>query len=105
MTNEVLTYAHDDDANLNGTRLFTKLHDLSFFKLVELLGEPQRLVDPDNSRVSWNVVFSDGEVLCIYDWNYGDVPVESVTQWNVAARDFVTAYRVFDIVRGNPVIG
>lgn len=101
--NEEITYTVDPDANMHGTSLKMQDVKVPFHKLVELFGEPQRHKKPDRSRVYWNISFSDGEVLSVYDWNSLNVPVEQVDQWNVGAHSFIIAYRFRDILDGNPI--
>lgn len=102
MTDEAITYTVDHDANVHGTskKLTIKA---SYSKLVDLFGEPDRpFAEGEHARVSWNVEFSDGYVLSIYDWNES-VPVYEVTSWNVAARTFMAAGRIYDILAGKPI--
>lgn len=99
---DTITYHHSDAANINGTskKLVIKA---TYWRLVELFGEPEKLRDPDHARVSWNIEFSDGGVLTIYDWNE-DRRVEDVTEWNVGGQNFMTAARIYDILEGRPII-
>lgn len=96
-----ITFHHDDDANVNGTskKLTIKA---PFARLLGLFGEPQR-IDGDHSRVSWNIEFSDGEILTVYDWN-DERRVEDVTEWNIGGRTFMVAGRIYDILAGHPII-
>lgn len=99
---EIITYRMDPDANVHNT---SKKLEISarYDKLVELLGEPERGTDPtERWRVNWNVEFSDGGVLSVYDWNESD-PVENVTRWIVAGHDFMTASRIYEILAGKPI--
>lgn len=102
MNDEAITYTVDNDADVHGTskKLTIKA---SFFKLVEMFGEPSRpFGDGEHARINWTLSFSDGHVLSIYDWNE-DVPVEEVTSWNVAARTFMAAGRIYDVMAGKPI--
>lgn len=102
--NETITYTNDPSANVHGTSLKMEDVKVPYAKLVELFGEPSRLKNPDRSRVYWNISFSDGEVLTIYDWNNLNTPVEQVGEWNVGAHNFMVAYRFRDILDGNPIV-
>ena len=99
---DTITYKHDDAANITGTskKLVIKA---TYWRLVELFGEPEKLRDPDNARVMWSIEFSDGGVLTIYDWNE-ERRVEDVSQWNVGSHTFMMAARIYDILEGRPII-
>lgn len=103
MTLATITYATDFDINQHGSRLFHQGVKATFAQLLELFGEPEKIDDPDHSRVNWPIEFSDGEVLFVYDWNE-DVRVEDVTEWNVAGFNFNATSRIFDILNGRPII-
>lgn len=103
MTDEAITYTVDHEADVHGTskKLTIKA---SYTKLVDLFGEPDRpFGEGSAARISWNVEFSDGYVLSVYDWNQQDIPVYQVTEWNVAARTFMAAGRIYDILAGKPI--
>lgn len=103
MTDEAITYTVDNDADIHGTSKKLSIK-ASYDKLVELFGEPSRpFADGEHARVNWTLDFSDGHVLSIYDWNEGDNPVYNVTSWNVAARTFMAAGRIYDILAGKPI--
>ena len=99
--NEVITFEHDPDANVHRTSL--KIRDLkaTYDQLVGLFGEPKK-VNGDHSRVEWVITFSDGGILTVYDWN-DDPRIYDVTEWNVGGHDFMTAYRIHDILNGRPI--
>jgi hypothetical protein len=103
MTMGTLTFTVDEDADIVVTHLQIRNLKASFFKLVELLGEPSKIEGGDHARYHWAVEFSDGNLLDLYDWN-DDRRIEDVTEWNVAARDFMTAGRIYDILAGRPII-
>lgn len=99
---ETITFEHNPDANIHNTSL--KIRDLkaTFPQLVGLFGEPHHIKNGDHARIEWNIEFSDGGLLTIYDWN-DDRRVEDVTEWNVGGHDFMTAYRIHDILAGRPI--
>lgn len=101
MDDETINFTVDSDASADGTSL--KMHlKATFEQLLAVLGEPQKHDKPDHSRVFWDIAFSDGAVISVYDWN-DDRRVEDVTTWNVAAHDFMTAYRIHDIIARRPI--
>ena len=104
MQEEAITYTVDNEADVHGTskKLTIKA---SYDKLVDLFGEPDRpYAEGEHARVNWTLSFSDGYTLSIYDWNE-EVPVYQVTSWNVAARTFMAAGRIYDILAGKPILG
>lgn len=101
MDAETITYTVESDPFAHGTSRKSQIK-ATFAQLVAVLGEPQKHKKPDHSRVFWDISFSDGAVISVYDWN-DDRRVEDVTEWNVAAHDFMTAYRIHDIIARRPI--
>ncbi len=100
--NEVITFEVDNDANTHNTSLKIRNLKATYDQLVGLFGEPKKIEGGDHSRVEWVITFSDGGLLCIYDWN-DDRRIYDVTEWNVAGHDTMTAYRISDILAGRPI--
>jgi len=98
---EAITYTVESDPSAHGTSRKTTVK-ATYAQLVAVLGEPQKNAKPDHSRVFWDIVFSDGAVISVYDWN-DERRVEDVTEWNVAGHDFMTAYRIHDIIANRPI--
>lgn len=96
-----VTYTVDNDIEIHNTSLKCKVK-ATYARLLELFGEPVQ-VKSDHSRVEWRVEFSDGEILCVYDWNES-VPLEEVTVWHVAGHNFMAASRIYDILEGKPIM-
>ena len=101
MTIGTITFQTDHDANITGTSLKHRNVKATYWQLVDLLGEPLE-INADHSRVEWRVVFSDDEILCVYDWN-DDRPIDQVDEWNIAGRASMVAGRIFDILKGRPI--
>jgi hypothetical protein len=98
-----LTYEVDDLVNINGTSLQLRRVKIPYSKLVDLFGDPLKIEGGDHARYHWPLEFSDGKVLDIYDWN-DDRRIWEVDEWNVAAKDFMTAARLYDILEGKPLL-
>lgn len=60
---------------------------LSFPELVEKLGYPEQMDQPDKSRVEW-ILEHEGRVMTIYDWDE-TCPVEDVLVWNVGGKSIL----------------
>ena len=101
MTTETITFEQDPDASVQNTSLKIRGLKASYDQLVTALGNP-KVINGDGSRVEWVITFSDGGVICVYDW-HDDRPIEAVTDWNVGGHDFMTAHRIHDILSGRPI--
>jgi hypothetical protein len=87
---------HNDDPTIDGLRtsLQYRDHKVSHARIVEVFGEP--MVDEPNWE--WCIRFDDGKMATIYSW-----PTNHCGGWNIGGPDKWTAYRVIDLLNGNPI--
>lgn len=80
------------------------IHDVSYEELVSWFGEPDTNSGEEVSQAFWEIDIKyrdpngfrdydpededdyDTATVSIYDWKQGDVPLHSITEWNVGAK-------------------
>lgn len=102
MTIGAITYENDPDINAHNSHLWQRNVKATYEQLISLFGEPITIKKPDHSRVEWRIMFSDGEVMFVYDWN-DDRRIYDVDQWNVGGFNFNATSRIYDILAGRPI--
>lgn len=55
----------------------------TYARLVEVFGEPNAEHDDYESHAEWAMRTSAGDVVTIYDYKQGRVPVEDITSWHI----------------------
>jgi hypothetical protein len=95
---------NDPDADLNGTSLVGSI-DISFYDIMEKLGESSEDYDDGKSDAEWTILFADGSVATIYNYKDGrnyngaeGLETDEITDWHIGGKDKSVVAKVYCIL-------
>ena len=79
--------------------------DCSYKTLLNIFGKPSKEYDGYKSDAEWQIEFSDGMVVTIYNYKDGvnyngedGIPTEKLTDWHIGGKDSICVDRIKSIV-------
>jgi hypothetical protein len=97
----------DDDMAINGSSLKSTM-DVSYARLVEVLGPPNDEGDGYKVDAEWVLEFTDGLIATIYNYKTGrnylgeeGLPVEQIRDWHIGGHDSRVVERVNSLIKEN----
>lgn len=90
-----------DNIDINGTHLQGYI-EISYANLVRVLGDPEMM--DDKVQVQWDLKFSDGTIVTIYDWKERKNPSD-ITFWHIGGHSEEAVKKVKSLFVSSCLLG
>ena len=90
-----------ENVDINGSHLQGYI-EISYANLVCVLGEPEMM--DDKVQVQWDLKFSDGTIVSIYDWKSTQNPAD-ITLWHIGGHSKEALKKVKTLFLSSHLLG